>query len=129
MTFIVFIVIFFRQMAEMKPRPYQLELCQRALESNAIIYLPTGAGKTFIAILLIKKLSNDLQMPFSAGGKRTVFIVNTVPLVDQQANYIGKHTNLKCRGYSGKSISDSWSKIEWTKQFIKNQVIHFLYFL
>ena len=35
-------------------RSYQLELLNQALDKNSIIYLGTGAGKTFIAMMLIK---------------------------------------------------------------------------
>lgn len=36
------------------PRLYQLEMLEMAKEKNAIAYLDTGAGKTFIAVLLLR---------------------------------------------------------------------------
>lgn len=43
------------------PRNYQTELMQIATKQNTIIYLPTGAGKTFIAIMVLKDLSAPLS--------------------------------------------------------------------
>lgn len=45
---------------EFKPRPYQVDLFEEALAQNSIIYLPTGSGKTFIAVMLIKAMSGSI---------------------------------------------------------------------
>lgn len=59
-------------------RPYQLELLDAALVENTIVNLGTGAGKTFIAVMLIRELSHQILDPFSQeGAKRTVFLVPT----------------------------------------------------
>lgn len=59
-------------------RPYQLELLDAALVENTIVNLGTGAGKTFIAVMLIRELSHQILDPFSEeGAKRTVFLVPT----------------------------------------------------
>ena len=59
-------------------RPYQLELLDAALDQDTIVNLGTGAGKTFIAVMLIKELSYDVLRPFSEkGAKRTFFLVTT----------------------------------------------------
>ncbi|KAK2580644.1 hypothetical protein KPH14_007750 [Odynerus spinipes] len=108
---------------EFTPRPYQIDLYEKALQSNIIIYLPTGTGKTFIALMLIKKLSGDIQKPYSTGGKRTVFLVNTVPLVTQQAEYIARHTGLQCKGYCGDMNVDIWTKEIWFQEIEENQVL------
>lgn len=43
------------------PRPYQEQLMNLVKEKNTIIYLPTGSGKTFIAVMLIKEMSASLD--------------------------------------------------------------------
>ncbi|VVD02614.1 unnamed protein product [Leptidea sinapis] len=64
-------------------RAYQAELEEVAVKQNTIINLPTGAGKTYIAVQLIKRFYKDLKKPWGSGGKRTFFLVNTVPLINQ----------------------------------------------
>ena len=59
-------------------RPYQLELLDAALNEDTIVNLGTGAGKTFIAVMLIKELSYDILRSFDdPGAKRTFFLVTT----------------------------------------------------
>lgn len=47
-------------MEDFTPRPYQVELMKIAKNKNTVIFLPTGSGKTFIAILVLKELSAPL---------------------------------------------------------------------
>lgn len=46
---------------DLVPRGYQLELFNRACNENIIAYLETGAGKTLVSALLIKKTIEDLE--------------------------------------------------------------------
>ena len=46
---------------DFEPREYQICLYEKAIKQNCIIYLPTGSGKTYIAVLLVKKLSFALH--------------------------------------------------------------------
>lgn len=39
---------------DFQSRGYQNELLKVCLEKNTIIYLPTGAGKTYIAVMALK---------------------------------------------------------------------------
>lgn len=47
--------------SDFKPRSYQLELFNTALNKNSILVLGTGSGKTFISILLIKELGHQVN--------------------------------------------------------------------
>jgi ERCC4-related helicase len=38
----------------------QVELLNKAITSNSIVYLGTGSGKTFIAVMMIKELKDQL---------------------------------------------------------------------
>lgn len=67
-------------------RQYQLDVLQQAETKNTIAFLETGAGKTLIAVLLIKSLFcqfQKLNKKFLA-----VFLVPKVPLVYQVMNTI-----------------------------------------
>ncbi|XP_036140493.1 endoribonuclease Dicer isoform X2 [Monomorium pharaonis] len=105
------------------PRAYQIDLYERAVQSNTILYLPTGAGKTYIAVMLLKHLSGNIRKPYQEGGKRSIFIVNTVPLVTQQADYISRHTGLSCKGYSGDMKVDFWQESQWLTEIEEHQVL------
>ena len=124
------------QEEEITARPYQLELLDAALNEDTIVNLGTGAGKTFIAVMLIKELSYEILRPFDEpGAKRTFFLVttgsnifhimilnshklesfylNAVPLVKQQADYIQVHSCLSVGQYTGEMGVDSWDVRRW----------------
>ncbi|CAK9800088.1 Endoribonuclease Dicer [Anthophora plagiata] len=107
---------------EFTPRAYQIDLLETALKENTIVYLPTGTGKTFIAIMLIKELSADIRKPYNEGGKHTIFLVNKVPLVNQQSKYIERMTGLSCSALSGELKCDLWKETEWNNQLQEHQV-------
>ena len=64
-------------------------MLEKARRGNTIVYLGTGSGKTYIATMLIREARAEL-----AGGRKAVFLVNSVPLVDQQAAAIRRVTGL-----------------------------------
>lgn len=46
---------------DFRARPYQVDLLQIAIQRNTIVFLPTGSGKTFIALQMLKYLSSELE--------------------------------------------------------------------
>nr|BAW35366.1 Dicer3 [Locusta migratoria] len=103
------------------PRKYQETLLDLCVKQNTILYLPTGAGKTFIAVMLIRKL-----MDKCAGGpekKIAVFAANTVALVGQQAEYIRRHTDLSVGIYTGLQNVDFWSPKQWQMEIQNHEVL------
>ncbi|KAJ6637389.1 Endoribonuclease Dicer [Pseudolycoriella hygida] len=107
----------------LQERPYQQQILDVCLKKNTIIYLPTGAGKTFIATSAMKTLAKDLDKPLAEGGKRTIFVVNTVALAMQQKEYIEERTSLKTEVYTGDQNVDAWSNDDWSIEFEKYQVL------
>lgn len=105
------------------PRSYQEQLLEHVLAKNAIIYLPTGAGKTFIAMMAIKSMAKPLALPLAGGGKRSVFLANTVALAHQQSEWLRQHTSLRVSVYTGDMNVDAWKRERWGDEFNDNQVL------
>lgn len=68
-------------------RLYQLDLTSRALSSPTLVVLPTGLGKTIVALLVI---ASRLE---KAGGKALI-LSPTKPLVEQHADFFRKVMNI-----------------------------------
>ncbi|KAL6953117.1 Dicer-like protein 1 [Sarracenia purpurea var. burkii] len=66
---------------EEQARRYQLDVLEQAKKKNTIAFLETGAGKTLIAVLLIRSIYSDLQKENK--NMLAVFLVPKVPLVYQ----------------------------------------------
>lgn len=68
-------------------RQYQLTIAMRALEENTLIVLPTGLGKTVVALLVAaSRLLNT--------GGRVLILAPTKPLVEQHLNFFQKNLRL-----------------------------------
>ncbi len=118
----------FFKIALLDSSSFKLILYEQCLRKNSIVCLKTGSGKTFIAIMLIKQLAEAVRKPYNEGGKRTVFVVNNVLLVSQQAKYIRKMTGLIVGEYHGEKcinnkIIDHWDIEIWNKIFETTQVL------
>ncbi|CAH1411951.1 unnamed protein product [Lactuca virosa] len=102
-------------------RKYQLDVLEQAKNKNTIAFLETGAGKTLIAVLLIKSVYNDLHRQ----GKKmlAVFLVPKVPLVYQQAEVIRDQTGYQVGHYCGEMGQDFWDARRWQREFEKKQVL------
>uniref|UniRef100_A0A8C4YP61 RNA helicase n=1 Tax=Gopherus evgoodei TaxID=1825980 RepID=A0A8C4YP61_9SAUR len=102
-------------------RDYQLEVAKPALNGeNVIICLPTGSGKTRVAVYITKE-HLDKKKRASEPGK-VIVLVNKVPLVEQhfrkEFNPFLKH-RYRVTGLSG----DSQLKISFPEVVRKNDVI------
>jgi endoribonuclease Dicer len=70
-----------KPVTEEQARQYQLEVLEQAKSRNTIAFLETGAGKTLIAVLLIKSICD--KMLKENKKMLAVFLVPKVPLVYQ----------------------------------------------
>ncbi|KAK0458512.1 P-loop containing nucleoside triphosphate hydrolase protein [Desarmillaria tabescens] len=100
------------------PRKYQEEVFVQAQEGNIIAALGTGSGKTFISILLIRWIATKE----ASQGKAVVFLVPKVALVEQQGDFIAKHTSLRVIKLHGALDIDLTDRAGWQKKFLQNDV-------
>jgi Fanconi anemia group M protein len=67
------------------PRKYQQEIFETCTNNNCLVVLPTGLGKTLIALMLA--IERMKKYP----GEKVVFLAPTKPLVEQHLNFFAKH--------------------------------------
>ncbi|XP_053683458.1 endoribonuclease Dcr-1-like [Sabethes cyaneus] len=108
---------------DFEPRDYQREMKKICLQKNTLIYLPPGAGKTHIALMVIKAMAGELTKPLSQGGKRTFFVVNTVALAKQQAEFLSRNLPYEMTVYTNGRNVDTWKQDRWLEEFAKYQVV------
>ena len=114
------------------PKPYQIELLEKARKRNTIIFLETGMGKTYIGIMLIKEIFGE---PLKANAKNEIDYVKktdkkvlclfqTVSLLLQQSKVIKHNTNLKVlRLYGNNERSAFYSHSKFNKAISHTDVI------
>ncbi|XP_024446017.1 endoribonuclease Dicer homolog 3 isoform X3 [Populus trichocarpa] len=106
---------------EFYPRGYQSKVFEVAVKRNTIAVLETGAGKTMIAVMLIKQIG---QAVFYSGVKRLIlFLAPTVHLVNQQYEVIKSQTNFRVGEYYGAKGIDEWSLKSWEKEIDEHDVL------
>ncbi|CAL4943021.1 unnamed protein product [Urochloa decumbens] len=92
-------------------RSYQLEALERALAGNTVAFLETGAGKTLIAVLLLRAYARRIRS--SPPPCFAVFLVPTVVLVGQQARVVEAHTDFRVAQFYGDMGVDFWKADTW----------------
>lgn len=88
-----------------KPKEYQIELLEEAKKQNSIIFLETGMGKTYIAILLAIDV---LKQQVNYKKKKAIFLFKNINLLLQQSNVIKSNTDGDLKTmvvYGGENLS------------------------
>ncbi|CAG5865553.1 unnamed protein product [Menidia menidia] len=100
---------------------YQMEVASPALKGeNIIICLPTGSGKTRVAVYITKKHLDRRREEGNPG--KVVVLVNKIPLVEQ--HYTKEFLPFLRRSYKVEKVSgDSQLKISFAKIVDKNDII------
>ena len=113
-------------------REYQLSIAMQALDANTMVILPTGLGKTAVALLVAaSRLYNE--------GGRVLMLAPTKPLVEQHLRFFERY--LLVKSYQGSDVSpfvmftgeapplertEDWNRatvILATPQVVKNDLI------
>jgi Fanconi anemia group M protein len=68
-----------------EPREYQQKIYDTCLRNNCLVVLPTGLGKTLIALMLTIKRMEEFP------GEKVVFLAPTKPLAEQHLTSFKKH--------------------------------------
>ncbi|XP_011623569.2 endoribonuclease Dicer homolog 2 isoform X1 [Amborella trichopoda] len=101
-------------------RSYQIDAFEMAKKQNTIVFLDTGAGKTLIAVMLVRHYAHYLRKP---SDNVAIFLVPTVHLVKQQADVLKMYTDLKVGVFWGEMGVDLWSGVKWKEQLQMYEVL------
>jgi len=69
----------------LKPRKYQEEIFKTCINKNCLVVLPTGLGKTLVALML------TIERMKTFPGEKVLFLAPTKPLAEQHLNYFKKN--------------------------------------
>lgn len=102
---------------EYLPRLYQREIVELATKSNVVAYLDTGAGKTYISVMLLRERHEAAIVAHAAAVAagipppspwKAVFLAPKVALVEQQATVLARHLPVRVRKLVGADI-ETWT--------------------
>jgi len=101
------------EIKDFKPRLYQENIVHTSLTKNTLVVLPTGLGKTSIAMMLAVNRLNNFR------NSKILFLAPSKPLVAQHRNTFKKHIDAKMEIFTGEV------KPELRKELYENNEIIF----
>lgn len=95
-------------------REFQIKIANSALEENTLVVVPTGLGKTVIALILI---ADDLKK----NNDKILFLAPTKPLVTQHASFLKEHLTIDKNSIA--TFTGEISPVKRTKMWKENKII------
>ncbi|KAK5112097.1 hypothetical protein LTR62_004439 [Meristemomyces frigidus] len=101
-------------------RSYQQEMLERSMDRNAIVVMPTGSGKTLVAVARIRA-----ELERSDNTKLIWFLANSVELSNQHfktlSHYLPAYRIISLTGADG---VDNWSTVQlWDAVLLNVRVV------
>ena len=95
-------------------REYQRNIAEKCLNKISLVVLPTGMGKTIIALMLVaKQLKND--------NNKILFLAPTKPLVSQHTQFLRKFLTIDKESivmFTGETSPEKRKQL-WSEKRIK----------
>lgn len=92
----------------LEQREYQVNIARSCLERATLVVLPTGLGKTVVALLVMAEI-------LRRGGKRILVLAPTKPLVEQHAKFFSEALRVKVAGLTGE-VEPGEREAAWIEQ-------------
>ncbi|KKM54333.1 hypothetical protein LCGC14_1553430 [marine sediment metagenome] len=102
----------------LEAREYQINIAEKCLNKNSLVVLPTGLGKTIIAVLVARKTINIFPK-----NSKIIILAPTRPLINQHFDTFSKFLNVSVNKFTvltGKILPEK--RIEL---FTENQIVFF----
>ena len=102
-----------------KPRAYQLEMLDISLRRNLIVAMPTGSGKTLIAVMRAREALEHCKE-----GQLVWFCAPKVELARQQYKYASTQLAMfKTRLLIGEDSCEFWSQQIWDEILADTRIV------
>ncbi|MHA2220104.1 MAG: DEAD/DEAH box helicase family protein [Candidatus Hodarchaeales archaeon] len=115
-------------------REYQIEIANKCLNKNSLVVLPTGLGKTIIAVLVVGK-----TLEIFPKNSKVIVLAPTRPLINQHYNTFSKFLSISQEKFAvltGKTLPEKRIELYkrnlilfYTPQTLRNDLVNRRYFL
>ena len=107
-----------KKLDSLEAREYQINIAEKCVNKNSVVVLPTGLGKTIIAVLVAKKTISIFPK-----NSKIIILAPTRPLINQHFDTFSKFLNVSVDKFTvltGKILPEK--RIEL---FTENQIVFF----